>query len=69
MALRPLGFDDFDHMEIDEETGQLFWHGRAIVTNNKLRLETYQIWLATLATAGTVASGLYPFGQSFGWWP
>lgn len=67
MARRELSWDDFKQMEIDDG-GQLYWSGKAVILEKRLRLERYQVLLATLATAGTVLSGVHPFGTSFGLW-
>ena len=32
MARRIIGLEDFDRMEIDPETGQLFWDGAEVMT-------------------------------------
>jgi hypothetical protein len=67
MALRSIGIDELDGFQIDDH-GQLYWRAKAVILEKRLKLETYQVLLATLATAGAVASGVHPFGVSFGWW-
>ncbi|MGO7287954.1 hypothetical protein ACCT25_37540, partial [Rhizobium ruizarguesonis] len=47
---------------------KLHWNGEAVLLEKRIRLETYQIALASLATAGSLLSGIHPFGHSFGWW-
>lgn len=67
MGLRTISIDELDHFKLDEH-GRLYWKGEAVILEKRLRLETYQIVLATLATAGAVLSGIHPFGVTFGWW-
>ncbi|TLX12131.1 hypothetical protein [Rhizobium sp. MHM7A] len=67
MALRSIGIDELDHFQFDEH-GRLHWKGEPVLLEKRVRLETYQIVLATLASAGAFAAGAHPFGHSFGWW-
>jgi len=67
MVRHGLTWDDVSHFEVDDD-GQLYWKGKAVILEKRLRLENYQIVLATLATLGAVLSGIHPFGVSFGWW-
>ncbi|MDX0512752.1 hypothetical protein [Sinorhizobium medicae] len=67
MTLRTISIDELDHFKLDEN-GRLYWKGEAVILEKRLRLETYQIVLATLATAGAVLSGIHPFGATLGWW-
>lgn len=60
-------WDDLNHLEVDDD-GRLYWKGNAVILEKRVKLEIYQIVLATLATAGTVASGLHPIGHSLGFW-
>lgn len=67
MANRDFQTDDFDKFAVDEK-GRLIWNGEAVVVERRLKLERYQILLATAATLGTVASAVHPFGTTLGWW-
>jgi hypothetical protein len=67
LALRPIGQDELDNFQFDE-SGRLHWNGEAVLLEKRIRLETYQIVLASVATAGSLLSGIHPFGHSFGWW-
>lgn len=67
MARHEMTWDESSLFEVDEG-GQLYWKGKAVILEKRLRLETYQVVLATLATLGAVLSGIHPFGVSFGWW-
>ncbi|ANL55087.1 hypothetical protein AMC82_CH03929 [Rhizobium phaseoli] len=67
MARGGISWNDLEHLEVGDD-GRLYWKGEAVILEKRLRLERYQIVLATLATAGTVLSGVHPFGSSFGWW-
>ncbi|MDH6273588.1 hypothetical protein M2311_003678 [Rhizobium leguminosarum] len=62
-----LSWNDLAMFEIDDDA-RLYWKGEAVVLEKRLKLEAYQVWLASLATFGTLLSGIHPFGQSFGWW-
>lgn len=67
MSLRGISIDELDGFQLDDD-GRLYWRDKAVILEKRLKLETYQIVLATLATAGAVASGVHPFGHSLGWW-
>jgi len=56
-----LTWDDINSFEVDEEDGHLYWNGQAVVLEKRVKLKRYQIWLAILATIGTLLSGVYPF--------
>ncbi|MGO4350949.1 hypothetical protein AB4Z25_03315 [Rhizobium sp. RAF36] len=60
MALRTIALDELDGFQLDE-ANRLYWRGETVVLERRLKLETYQIVLATLATVGAVASGIHPF--------
>lgn len=66
MARRqPINWEQIAKLEVDEN-GRLYWNGKAVILEKRLRLEAYQIWLASLATIGTVLAGVHPFLISFG---
>ncbi|TBZ07596.1 hypothetical protein [Rhizobium leguminosarum] len=64
MALRPIGQDELDNFQFDEN-GRLHWKGQTVLLEKRIRLETYQIVLATLAAVGAFAAGVHPFLVSF----
>ncbi|MCQ1766143.1 hypothetical protein NOJ28_11410 [Neorhizobium galegae] len=63
MVLRTIGQEELDGFQLDSQN-RLYWRGETVVVERRLKLEGYQIILATLATAGTVASGVHPFLES-----
>lgn len=67
MALKSIGWDQMDNLQIDE-AGRLYWKGEAVILEKRVELETYQIVLLTLGTVGAMLAGIHPFGVSFGWW-
>lgn len=67
MTKHGMTWDESGKFEVDDD-GRLYWNGEAVILEKRLKLERYQIVLATLATVGTLLSGLHPFGHSFGWW-
>lgn len=66
MEPRSIGIDEMDGFQIDDN-GRLYWRGTAVILEKRLKLEGYQIFLATLATIGTLLSGVHPFAVTFGW--
>ncbi|WP_431321518.1 hypothetical protein [Rhizobium sp. YTU87027] len=60
MRRHSISWDDMEHLEVGDD-GRLFWKGEAVILEKRLRLETYQILLATLATIGALPSGIHPF--------
>ncbi len=53
---------------IHEKTGRLYWDGHEIVTRNKIRLGTFERWIASFAALGTFGTFLVNVGRAFGWW-
>ncbi len=49
-----------------DKNNRLLWNGEVIVTESKLSLSKFQLFLAVAATLGTLASGVHPFLVSFG---
>ncbi|WEZ83517.1 hypothetical protein P6U16_01275 [Rhizobium sp. 32-5/1] len=60
MAFKPIGIDELDNFQFDGK-GRLHWKGEAVVLEKRLKLEAYQVWLATLATIGALLSVVHPF--------
>lgn len=54
--VRPVGLDEMDALGVDEN-GQLYWHGKSVVIR-KIELRSWELWLAAMATVGTLLSGL-----------
>jgi len=67
MGLRTIGLDELDNFKLDD-SGRLYWKGEAVILEKKVSLQAYQVVLLTLGTIGALLSGIFPFGQSFGWW-
>lgn len=67
MALRPISIDAMDNFQLDDDD-RLYWKEKAVILEKRVRLENYQIALASLATAGAVLSGVHPYGHALGWW-
>jgi hypothetical protein len=55
-------------MGVHEDTGQLFWDGKEIVTKQIVRLRGYEVFLATLAAIGTFGVFALESGKLVGWW-
>ena len=68
MARHPISWNDIDKLEVDEATKRLFWHGNAVVMEQRLYLRGYELFLATIAATGALLGGVFPFGSTFGWW-
>ncbi|MGR9055503.1 hypothetical protein ACU8NH_06245 [Rhizobium leguminosarum] len=60
MALRTISIDEMDGFQLDD-VNRLYWRGETVLLERRLKLETYQIILATLATIGALAAGVHPF--------
>ncbi|KQV28115.1 hypothetical protein ASC97_07135 [Rhizobium sp. Root1203] len=65
MALRAIGIDELDGFQLDG-SNQLYWRGQTVVLEQRLRLEGYQIVLATIGAVGALLAGIHPFLVSFG---
>ncbi|WP_461220703.1 hypothetical protein [Methylobacterium sp. CM6247] len=53
---------------VHERTMQLYWDGSQVVVRNKVRLGTYERWIATIAALGTLGNFLVQAGRAAGWW-
>ena len=62
---RPISMDEMALFEVSDD-GHLYWRGDKVILEKRLRLETYQVWLAVLATFGAVMAGVHPYLVSFG---
>ncbi|TBY52975.1 hypothetical protein E0H46_38645 [Rhizobium leguminosarum bv. viciae] len=60
MTRHGISWDDMEYLEVGDD-GRLYWKGEAVIVEKRVKLERYQIWLAVLATIGTLLSGIYPF--------
>ncbi len=54
--VRPIGVDEMDALGVDD-TGTLYWHGKSVAVR-RIELRSWELWLAVLATVGTLLSGL-----------
>ena len=54
--VRPIGVDEMDALDVDDK-GSLYWHGKSVAIR-RIELGSWELWLAVLATVGTLLSGL-----------
>jgi hypothetical protein len=66
MTRKRIGLEQLDNFEVDE-TGQLFWNGKAVVLEQRLVLRSWELLIASVAASGAILAGLHPFLKSFGW--
>lgn len=52
---RKIVFDDFGSMEVEEDTGKLYWDGEPVVTEQEIRL---QPWVNGAVAVGGFSTGL-----------
>jgi len=62
---RTISIDELGYLEVDDNH-RLFWKGEAVILEKRLKLETYQVWLASIAAVGALLAGVHPFLVSFG---
>jgi hypothetical protein len=60
-----MGIDEFEGFQVDD-SNQLHWRGQTVVLEQRLKLERYQIVLATIGAVGALLAGVHPFLVSFG---
>ena len=53
---------------IHEETGKLYWDGKELLTRGRVKLDTFERWIASFAAAGTVGTCIVNIGRAAGWW-
>jgi predicted branched-subunit amino acid permease len=66
MAPKPISFGQIDRLQVDEDSGRLYWDGHPVVTG--LTLHWYERILATAAAIGAVLAGIHPFGITLELW-
>ena len=66
MALKPLTWNQFDDLKVDDETGLLYWRDMALVTRQKVSLEWPTFILAAIATGAGVVAAVWPILVHFG---
>jgi hypothetical protein len=54
-----------DGFQLDD-ANQLYWRGQTVVLEQRLKLELYQIVLATIGAFGALLAGVHPFLVSLG---
>jgi hypothetical protein len=67
MSENGLSWNDLDSFGVDGK-GRLLWKGEPVVTESRIHLQTYQVFLASIGAVGALLAGVHPFGHSFGWW-
>lgn len=53
---------------INERTGTLYWDGKEIVTRGRVKLGTYERWVAGIAAFATFGMFVIQAGSAFGYW-
>ena len=67
-GIRAISMEGMTLMGIHEKTGRLYWDGKEVVTRSKIRLGTFELWVVSIAAAGTFGTFLVEAGRSIGWW-
>lgn len=60
--------DGLDLLGIHEKTDKLYWDGKEIVTRSVVRLGSFELWLASIATLAGVGMLVLEVGKIIGWW-
>ncbi|WP_127519752.1 hypothetical protein [Mesorhizobium sp. Z1-4] len=63
-----ISIDGFEHLGVHEDTGQLFWDGKEIVTKRVVTLHLYEQILATVVAVGSFGYFVLEAGKTIGWW-
>jgi hypothetical protein len=66
--VRSISINGVSLFGIHEKSGKLYWDGAEVVTRTKLRLATFERWIASFAAIGTFGTFLVNVGRAFGWW-
>lgn len=53
---------------IHQHSGRLFFDGKEVLTRNKVRLGTFERWIASFAALGTFGNFIVGVGRAAGWW-
>ncbi len=67
-GVRGISWDGLDALGVHQETGRLYWDGKEVVTRTKIRLGTFERWVASFAALGTFGTFLVNVGRAIGWW-
>ena len=65
--VRPISQEGLGLLGIDPTTNKLFWDGNEIVLRDRIRLSSWQRFLATIAACGMFGTFLVQASQA-GWW-
>jgi hypothetical protein len=63
-----LSIDGMSLMGVHEDTGQLYWEGKEIVTKRVVSLRWYELTLLTLVAVGTIGYFFIELGRVLKWW-
>jgi hypothetical protein len=66
-GVRPISQEGLALFGIDPTTDRLFWDGKQVVLRDRIRLNWWQGFLATLAACGMFGTFLVQASQA-GWW-
>jgi hypothetical protein len=64
---RQISIGEFQHMEVDDDDGRLYWKGKSVVTRQEVGLEGPTFFLAALATGATVIAAVWPIAVHLKW--
>ncbi len=67
-GVKAISMNGISLLGIHETTGKLYWDGVEVVTRSKLRLGTFERWIASFAALGTFGTFLVNVGRAKGWW-
>lgn len=66
--LRAISRNGLTLFGIHDETGNLYWDGKALETKKRLKLTWYELLLAAMAAVGTFGVFVIDAGRSLKWW-
>lgn len=61
---KPISIDQMKRLSVDIK-GQLYWDDEAVVTEQRIRLGTLELWLAIVVAIAAVVSAAWPIADHF----
>jgi len=62
-GVQPISIEGLDLLGINVASGRLYWNGLELVAKNRVCLGGLEIWLAVLATMGTLLQAIPVFAD------
>lgn len=67
-GVRAISLDGLALLGVHAQTRELYWDGRQLLMRSRVRLGTFERWIASIAALGTFGNFFVQLGRSLHWW-